>query len=302
VGLLALVGALLMLSGSYGQQPEATLEVTFLDVGHGDCIYVQLPHRPDVLYDDLLVDGGNAARGARELKKFLEERGQDKVDLVFLTHAHADHAGGLAAVLEPPPQGEQSSPDGIEFDRLYYSGTDFGTKTFKRLMELAGDRAEVLRRGDKVDLDADEKDDLSLEVLNPPSGPLSTEENDNSLVLLLTYGDEKFLLAGDIEEDSGRQLLEAYKKQLHAQVLKVPHHGSDTSSSPPFVAAVSPQFAVVCTDGKSYGLPNDDVLDRYRQAGAEVLRTDEDGTISFLATEQSLAVTTERPDEPSATQ
>jgi len=279
-------------SSEAGQTPEAaeaTLEVTFLDVGHGDCIYVHLPKRPDMLYDDFLVDGGDSGRGAKALRDFLKERGEEEVDLVFLTHAHSDHCGGLAKVL----------PE-VKFDHFYYSGTDYPSRTFGKLKELAGDKAEVLKRGDTIDLDSDEEDKVSLRVLSPPSeGALSKEENDNSLVLMLSFGEEDFLLTGDIEEKTEAQLVEEYGEKLEAEVVKVPHHGSDTSSSEPFVAAVRAKYAVVSTDGKRYHLPKEAVLERYRDTGAEVLRTDEDGNITFLATEDSLTVKVEGKEEPS---
>lgn len=284
--LLAMVGVLATFRGSLGDGLGATLEVTFLDVGHGDCIYVDLPERADMLYDDLLVDGGDGGRGAKALENFLKERGEEKVDLVFVTHAHSDHIGGLLKALKD-----------VQFDRLYYSGTDYPSKSFKELMDLAGEKKQVVRDGEEVDLDADKEDDVTLRILHPPEGELSKEENDNSLVLLLTFGREHFLLAGDIEEKSEEELVQEYGKGLEAEVLKVPHHGSDTSSSEPFVAAVKPHYAVVSTDGKKYGLPKEQVLERYRQAGAEVLRTDKQGNITFLASEDTLSVNVEGAKE-----
>jgi beta-lactamase superfamily II metal-dependent hydrolase len=261
------------------QPPVSPLEVTFLNVGHGDCIYIDLPDRPDILYDDLLIDGGDSKRGAKALQDFLEKRKEDKVDLIFLTHAHSDHIGGLVKVLKK-----------VNFDHLYYSGTDYSSRNFKKLMELAGDKKQVLRRGDEVDLESDDKEEVSLKVLNPPEGELSKAENDNSLVLLLTYGKERFLLTGDIEKKPEQELVEKYKDGLEAEVLKVPHHGSNTSSSEAFIEAVKPHYSVVSTDGKKYGLPKKEVLERYQKAGAEVLRTDEKGDITFLSTEDTLTL------------
>jgi competence protein ComEC len=253
------------------------LEVVFLDVGQGDCIFIQLPHD-----GALLIDGGPAGweRGVGEtvIAPFLLEKRIRELEAVVVTHPQADHIGGLPYILEH-----------FRVKRLLTNGEGSDRQAYAKLMAVARERnipVEILAEGTIIS--AGKK--VRIRTLHPPLGQLERVglgPNDLSLVLQMSYGMIDFLFTGDIPADVERDLREEYIN-LESEVLKVPHHGSRGSSSREFLNAVRPQIAVVQVGrNNSFGHPNEETLERYESVKCRVLRTDLDGAITVRSNGKS---------------
>ena len=253
-------------------QPSQVLTIAFIDVGQGDSILVILPNTKT-----LLIDGGER-EGYGKVLATLQEYGLSRIDVVVATHPHADHIGGLVDVIKNVNVGE-----------VLDSGQVHTTQTFEDFLDAVETKQIPLnsvRQGDSIMLDPTVK----IDVLNPPANLLDgadneAEFNDNSVVLKLTYGQFSVLLTGDMEERNEARLVSENTTTLDADVLKAGHHGSRTSSSMPFLNAVTPEVVIISLGaGNTYGHPHREALDRISAAGTEHLfRTDIDGTITLIA-------------------
>ena len=251
-------------------QPSQNLTIVFIDVGQGDSILVILPNTRT-----LLIDGGER-EGYGKVLATLQEHGLSHIDVVVATHPHADHIGGLVDVIK-----------GVNVGEVLDSGQVHTTQTFEDFLDAIDTKQIPLRsvrQGDSINLDPTVK----IDVLNPPVNLLDSADNeadfnDNSVVLKLTYGEFSALLTGDMEERNEARLVSDNTTVVDADVLKAGHHGSRTSSSSPFLDAVTPEVVIISLgEGNTYGHPHQEVLDRISAALAEHLfRTDVDGTITL---------------------
>ncbi len=273
---------------------DGKFEVSVLDVGQGDSIFVASPDGHTMLIDGGGQAGAEAISGARSgpdtgedvVSPYLWSRGIKKLDVVALTHAHHDHLDGLHARVG-------------EFQvRELWIGRDEETPAFVALLNEGAsarndDRTADSRRTILIGTA------LKARVLWPADYQRVTKpSNDNSLVMTLDDGIVNFLLPGDIEKKVENELV-AEDAPLKADFLKVPHHGSKTSSTDAFVEAVAPKFAVVSVgDGNQFGHPVDSVVERYAAAGVRFLRTDRDGEVTALTDGQTLTVRTFAEDHP----
>lgn len=252
------------------------LRVTFLDVGQGDAAVAELPGGAVVVVDAGGFPGSGFDPGTAVIAPFLATRKILTLDAVAATHAHPDHFGGLASLL---PMARElwwnGHPGrGAEWDR------------FRAAVGTAAVAERVLHAGATLPRSA-----RGVEVLHPPAGWVGSL-NDGSLVLALRHGGVAVLLTGDAEAGAEAALL-AGDRLLRALVLKVPHHGSRTSSTPAFLDAVRPAIAVVPVGADNrYGLPAPDVEARYRTRGICVLRTDRCGAVSIETDGAALRVWT----------
>jgi competence protein ComEC len=259
--------------------------VTFLSVGQGDAAVVQFPGSAV-----MLVDGGGSFKdyydfGERVVAPFLWSRKIMRVDYLALSHPELDHFGGFAFIARNFHPAEFWATGAVSPDVTYAA--------LMTQLAAAGIRTRIVNAATPPRLIGG----VTVRCLSPEPGAAASRNN-SSMVLELGWGRFGFLFTGDLEE-LGEQLLLQREALLHATVLKVPHHGSITSSSPQFVEAVSPAYAVI-SDGyhNRYHFPAAAVVARYRRDGATVLRTDQLGAIGFEADRRRMRLWTGRHREP----
>ena len=272
VSLIVTVLAFLRLSVPWyhAKNLAPSIEVHFLDVGQADSIFIQTSSGVNVL-----IDGGNNSDGERVVS-YLKAQGVKRLDAVVATHPHEDHIGGLDRVLNEFP-----------VDRVYMPNAVTTTRTYEDfLLAVKGSKARVIQAKAGVKLDVPGLEGVFL----APNGDYYEDLNNYSAVLKVTFGSVSFLFAGDAEFVSEAEMLKA-GYDLRANVLKVGHHGSDSSTSSAFLAKVSPEYAVICVGaGNDFGHPSDTVLKRLSDARVKVYRTDRDGNIVMRSNGKQISV------------
>ena len=286
----AVLGAVLVVLGFFVQEPDGGglivvdpdvegLRVTYLDVGQGDSMLIQTED-----HQTILIDGGPDETVVHTLEDLLG--GSERIDLVVLTHPHADHVRGLLEVFER-----------FEVGRVLATGVMHTTQTYEaflRVVSESGVAYETALSDQEYVFD----EDTRLTVLFPFHDfggkdigeidetlyELSDGLNDTSVVLRLDHGATRFLFMGDVSKKVERDLLDAYtSEELRSEVLKVGHQGSDTSSDLAFLQMVSPEVAVISVGANTYGHPHGGVLDRLISTGADVYRTDVEGNVTLVS-------------------
>ena len=254
---------------------EGELEVHFLDVGNADCTLVRQGEHT------LLIDAGE--RGdSEEILEYLSQNGVSKLDLVVATHAHADHIGSMAKVINALPVGR--------FVMAFMPESETPTTaTYLDMLEALDEKAVPI--DEAVPGAVYEVGAARLQVLAPIEE--SKETNDMSVVTRLTFGEKAFLFTGDagtaVEEDI---LASGYP--LQADVLKVAHHGSTTGNSKAFLEAVNPAYCLIpCGEDNSYGHPHREVLLLLDKLETQVYRSDVHGHVVFTSDGKTLTVETE---------
>lgn len=281
--LLVACAAFLAFGIGYKFSQPAQMTLAAIDCGQGDALLLHTPHGKNILFDSGGERNGNEPgafnTGERVILPYLRHYGVHEVDAIFLTHAHADHAGGSGAVLRNMPVG------------TVYTA-DEGREAYARSMGL-GDANLLLQKLQPAhEGDVFEVDGVRIEVVFAPSLSVKGEESGNeaSNVYRIVYGNASFLITGDLTKENEKLILEK-GSNIHCTVLKVGHHGSNTSSSEEFLQAVAPHYAVICVGaGNSFGHPKAEVLERLRGQGAKVLRTDQDGEIKFSTDGKTMRV------------
>ncbi len=270
-------------------RPEGVLRATFLDVGQGDSALVDLPDGSAILIDGGGLVGSPVDTGERVVAPVLRARRRDALGLVILSHPHPDHFGGLltglasarVGALWDSGQGERESMGG-GYAALLAGVRALGVPVV-RPPAICGPR--ILGGA-------------AIEVLAPcPASSIDRGPNDNSIVLRISYRERSFLFVGDAEEEEEKDLLRLPPGKLRADVLKVGHHGSRTSSSAAFLAAVAPRVAVISVGVRNrFGHPSPVTLGALDAARAEVWRTDREGAVTVRTDGTSLEVSSARAD------
>jgi competence protein ComEC len=250
---------------------DGTLRLFIFDVGQGLAVAAQTKNHA-LLYDTGPDFNGDADSGNRILVPALRGLGIAQLDGLILTHDDIDHTGGAASVMQAIPiqwvSGSLSNTHPLLMNSTHHQHC------------IAGQSWHW--------------DGINFEVLHPTAAHYAQEKiKDNDLGCVLRISNEKnsILLATDIEKKSEKQLIEHFADKLPATLLIVPHHGSKTSSTPDFIAAVHPRFAVFTVGYRNrFHHPNSEVIERYREAGSELLRSDEDGLITINMRGESFTV------------
>jgi competence protein ComEC len=251
------------------------LSVTFLDVGQGEATLIEGPGGQRILIDG--GPGGEVISAALDRTLPFYDR---RIDLVIATHPQADHVGGLPVVLGTYDVGAVLDSE-VSLDTP-------PADAWADAIDAAGVPRHLAERGQAIDLGAGAR----LEVVGPLSLTSWSDPNDGSTVVRLVMGYVSFLLTADIEAEAEAALVRS-GSELRATVLKVPHHGSNTSTTPAFLSRVGPAIDVISVgEGNTYGHPTDAVLSRL--TGDYVLRTDEDGDVRIETDGSRIWVTTGR--------
>ena len=267
------------------------LEVTFLSVGQGDSTFIRFPNGKT-----MIIDGGgfyysSFDTGKMIIQPYLLSKGIKRLDYVVISHSHPDHLKGLLHIVREFNIGEVWTSN--DFSR------DDQMKEFRKILNERGIREIV------TDDDSPDKiiSGVRIEFLHPDDvfykgKDAGSRVNNRSLVMRIEFGGTSFLLTGDLEAEGEKRLL-AKGYNINSDVLKVPHHGSVTSSSAEFIEKVSPEFAVFTVGYMNrFGFPREEVVRRYEDYGSKLLRTDTNGAVSLVTNGNSLEVKTFHQAEP----
>jgi len=263
ISILVLVIAFLGIWVAIFIPQDKRLKVTYLDVGQGDSEFIEFPDGKNAL-----IDGGPD-------KKVLEGLGRNmpfykrKIDVIFLSHPHADHVAGLIHVLNRYEVGR------VVLTRAVHTAPEY--QEFLKLIKEKNIPTTEGIRGTEFDFSSGNK----IKILYPESTLDSQNLNNTSAVLLLQSHETQFLFMGDLEKDGSDRLLTLTPK-LHADIIKVPHHGSKNALYEPLYQAVSPKYAIISVGAQNkYGHPSSEIIDFFERSGIQYLRTDKDGDIKF---------------------
>ena len=247
--------------------PDGHLHLRFLDVGQGDSALITTPGG-----NIIVIDGGpdwSTLEGLGVFLPFLNRH----IDLLLLSHPNLDHLLSFPEILKRYSVGA-----------IAFTGIENSLPRYNEILALAKEKnipLLLVSAGQSIDLG----DGAHLEILWPPKNipeKFPKSDNDTSMVAMLKYGSHRALFTGDEERPVEETLVRAHA-DLKADILKVPHHGSRTSSSTGFLLAVHPSLAIISVGANnSYGHPRQEVIDRLKRLGAEVKRTDESGTVEVV--------------------
>lgn len=269
IQLLLVVGLLAVIAFGAKQQTyqaaehQDSLQAWFLDVGQGDAIFLETPERAQIL-----IDGGPGSSVLSQLSRVMP-LGDKEIDLVILTHVHADHMNGLLEVMRR-----------FKVNKIWLSGATNTTAGFKTLLQLIKDKqipTEIIQAGAKTDFG--ELHGIALTPFDNWSGKMPTNQHDANVITFWQYGQETILETGDAETEQEEELV---RRNLlrPVTILKIGHHGSYTSSGETFLSTTAPKIAIISVGGKNrYGHPHQSTLDRLAKFNIPILRTDQNGTI-----------------------
>ena len=249
--------------------PTDNLKVNYINVGQGDCILIEAPNKINIL-----IDGGGTPQsdfdvGSKIVIPYLRRKGINEIDLLIVTHPHLDHLEGLLPVLKE-----------FRVDMVLDSGVMCDSSEYKEFISLIlkkGIPYHKAKAGDNFIFN----NNLEIFLLNPLYDSDFYEESDfnnASIVVKLFYKNADFLFTGDIEEATEKKLL-VWQNILQSDILKVGHHGSETSTSIEFLDKVDPGIAVITVGKNHFGHPSQKIIERLEDRDIRIYRTDEDGTI-----------------------
>lgn len=248
---------------------DSYLRVDFVDVGQADFIVIEC----DGFF--MTIDGGNVA-DSQLVYSYLEQREIETISTAVISHAHEDHCGGVSAILSHS-----------EVETLYCPVTSYDTKAFQNVVSKAAEQGleiTVPEAGDVFMIGS-----ATAEIIGPVES--YSDPNNTSIVIRLVYGETAFLFTGDAEWAAEQDILDA-GFDVSADVLKIGHHGSSTSSSYRWLREVMPEICVISSNSEEapeYGHPHEEVLSRLDDLGALVYRTDQMGTITLFSDGEAIS-------------
>jgi Predicted hydrolase (metallo-beta-lactamase superfamily) len=270
------------------------LRIDFIDVGQGDSALITFPNG-----ETMLMDGGGrinygdnddgfepdtARIGEMVLSEFLWERGLSRIDHIMASHADADHIQGLVDVAR-----------NFDIGKAYFASVQGESRDYLELsavLDRRGVNREFLQAGKTFDIGG-----VKINVLSPGLSETGLTENDRSLVIALTFGERRVLMTGDIEREAETRLVNSGGLDRF-DVVKAPHHGSRTSSTQPFVDAIKAKIVIIPVGRRSmFGHPHLEVVERWQNGGASLMRTGDGGTISLVTDGDDIEVSTFRAIE-----
>lgn len=247
---------------------KGMLNVHFLDVGQGDSIFIELPDEKT-----MLIDAGENYHG-EGIKNYIGDCGYSKIDYLVATHPHADHIGSMPYIVR-----------NMDIGSVYMPKAAANTKTYENLLESISDKGLKITSA-KAGLTIAKDSDYTINVV----APVTIDEdnlNNSSAVIKLTYKDNTFLFTGDAEKKE----LETINSDISADVLKVGHHGSTTSTTEEFLDEVKPSYAVISAgEDNSYSHPHRETLDLLEEFNCKIYRTDIDKTVVFSTDGKTISV------------
>lgn len=246
------------------------LKVHYLNVSQGDSIFIELPNK-----EVMLIDAGEATYSDYVIN-YIKDLGYTKIDYLVGTHPHLDHIGGLSEVIKS-----------FEIGNIYFPNALSNTKAYEELLNTISEKGLKIKRA-LAGINILSLDDLTIDIISPTSDKYS-ELNNYSVVIKIVYGNNSFLFMGDAEELIEKEITSNVK----SDVIKVGHHGSDTSSSKEFINKVKPSIAVISVGPNNYNHPVLDIINRYKKIGAVVKRTDIDGTIVITSDKENITLNNE---------
>ena len=247
---------------------EGKLVVNFIDVGQGDSLLLEFPNGKN-----MLIDAGENYE-SEVVQSFINRRGFTNLDYVIGTHPHTDHIGGLESIILNYNVGE-----------IYLPKVVHTSKTYENLLTAISERGYKVNNAKAGTLIIDE-DGLLVKILSPIHEEYS-ELNNYSVVIKVIFGNTSFLFMGDAEKVVENEIL----SEVSADVVKVGHHGSDSSSSSDFVESVKAKYAVIMSGvDNQYDLPSDEVVNRWKNSGAKVYNTSVNGNIVMVSDGNNISV------------
>lgn len=279
---IAFIILLGILNTSYGQvnneenaevvdEFREVLKVHYIDVGQGDAIFIELLN-----HESMLIDAGEVQE-KDTVKNYISNLGYKKIDYIVGTHPHTDHIGSLAYIV-----------DNFEVGKIYLPKAVSMSKTYENLLEVISNKGLKVTSA-KAGINILNEENINIDILAPNKDSYS-DLNNYSAVIKIVYNNNKFLFMGDAEVLSEKEIME----DVSSDVIKVGHHGSDSSSSLEFVRRVNAQYAIISVgEDNQYNHPDQKIIERYEKNGAKVYRTDINGNIIVISDGNIIEVKTE---------
>jgi competence protein ComEC len=259
------------LESSFVPSDDSTdLVVHYLDVGQGDSIFIELPNS-----QSMLIDAGVSGEG-ESIESYINDSGYSKIDYLVATHPHADHIGSMTYIVK-----------NIDIGSIYMPKVSTTTKTYEKLLTAISDKGYKVKSA-TAGMTIVEDSGFSVDILGPEEVD-EDDMNNSSIIIKITYGSKSFLFIGDAETEE----LNTITSDMSADVLKVGHHGSRTSTTEEFLQEVNPEYAVIsCGKDNDYGHPHSEVIALLNQFDITYYRTDTQGTIIISSDGSSIDIQT----------
>lgn len=247
------------------------IKIHYIDVGQGDSIFIELPNKKT-----MLIDAGESSKG-KIVSSYISNLGYYKIDYIVGTHPHTDHIGGLAHII-----------NSFDIGNIYMPKAVSTSKTYENLLNTISQKGLKITTA-RAGVNIVSESNLNINIVAPNRE--YSDLNNSSTVVKITYGNRKFLFMGDAETKSENDII----SDVSADVIKVGHHGSDTSSGQSFVNKVNPKYAIIMVgNNNQYNHPYQIIIDRWINSGAKVYRTDINGNIIVISDGNSLDINSSR--------